>query len=311
MRVPALLLSTLLLISARAWCQDAAKEVASQAEALSKTLQSNDSAAITALAAPDFKFTDIFGREGNAEKWSERIKGVVSMAKDPVVAPLPPAVTPKGDTAIAMVKVKVTGVGKDRLGDEGPLDMTVTHRTEWAKDGVAWKLKSAREVYFQGTANRRPINFSKTMAEEETRKGLQSMYGAMSEIYEKRDWEKIEKGVSDDFVIMDMEGKRLTKAELIDRIKAGTDVVSNPIMTIDPQQVAFDGDRLFVIRVMRLLGDVAMPDGKTGRVVYLNIARDAFQKGEKDWKPTSSTELHAEATVNGVPIPLSLISGKK
>jgi hypothetical protein len=302
-----LILILLSLTSLRALCQET---VAQRADALTVSLVKADATGIASVTTGDFKYSDIFGRGGTAPFWIERFKNLLAMAKDGAAAPLPAVVTTRGDTAITMVKVKITGVGKDRLGDEGPLDMTVTHRTDWVKDGAVWKLKSAREVYFQGTANRRPLSFSRSMAEEDTRKGLQGMYGAISEIYEKRDWEKIEKGIGEDFAFFDMVGVKLTKTELLDRVKAGTKVVSNPIVTIDPQQVAFDGDNLYVIRVMRLIGDAQLPDGKMGRVSYLNIARDTFVKKDKDWKPSASHELHAEASVNGVPIPLSLISGK-
>lgn len=310
MRVAAILAFLFILPALQANAQIEEQGIAAQAQLLAKALPAGDAAALNGIVSKDFQFVDVFGHTGGAIQWIERFKALLAMAKDPVVTSGPGSVTPKGTTNLAIFRLKVQGVGKDRLGDEGPLDMTLTIRTEWEKGSASWSMKSAKEVRFEGTANRRPIAFSKTTAEEATRKGFEAMYGAVSEIYEKRDWDKMEKGIGDDFVIHDMDGKQLTKKELIDRVKAGSAVVNYPIMTMDPQQVAFEGDKLYVIRVMRLLGDVSMPDGKTGRVIYINIARDTFTKDDKTWKPKGSDELHAEATVNGIPVPLSMLAGK-
>ena len=106
------------------------------------------------------------------------------------------------------------------------------------------------------------------------------------------------------FIVHDAEGALLSKKELIDRVKAGAKVVTNPLMTIEAQQASLDGDKVTVIRVMKLFGDVALPGGKTGRVTYMQIARDTFAKAEKTWAAKSSDELYAEATLNGLPIPL-------
>ncbi len=53
-----------------------------------------------------------------------------------------------------------------------------------------------------------------------------------------------------------------------------------------------------------------MQDGKTGRASNTNIARNSFLQVGKDWTPKGSDELYAEAPLNGMPIPLSAISGK-
>lgn len=311
MRAVAVAFSMLLVAAGSAVrAQDTAKDIIGQTETLAKALSSGDVNALKAITTADFQFTDIFGRVGPVGQWTDRFKTVLTMAKDPVVAPGTGAVITPGDAPVAILKIKVTGIGKDRLGEEGPLDMTLSVRTQWTKEGGAWKMKSAKEVQFEGTANKRPLSFSKTPADEDTRKGFRTLYGAVSELYEKRDFDKMEKGLPADFVIHDMEGKVLTAAEMFDRVRSGAKTVANPIMTIEPQQVALDGDKLYVIRVMRLIGDVSMPGGKVGRVVYNSIARDTYVKSGKDWKPKGSDELHAEATLDKLPIPLSLLNGK-
>jgi hypothetical protein len=186
----------------------------------------------------------------------------------------------------------------------------VTYRTEWVSEGGGWKLKSAKEVMFDGNTNKRPLMFSKSAAEEETRMQFQPVYAAVGQIYEKQVWEAGEKAMPEGFIMHDSEGKLLTKAEMVARVKSGAKAVSNPIVSIEPQQVALDGDKVIVIRVMKLFADVNLPGGKSGRVTYINIARDTFAKGDKGWAPKSSDELYAEASVNGLPIPISAVSGK-
>jgi hypothetical protein len=301
------IVASVILIPSAGFADDLSKEIAAQFEPVAQEMPSGDSAAFMKIAAADSQFTDIMGRMG---PWADRAKTVLALAKTPMLSVTVSSATAMGDSAQAIIRVKITGTGMDRLGEEGPLNMTVTYRTDWVKDGGAWKLKSAREVMFSGTANKRPLQLTTSKVEEEARKQFQPIYTAVADLYEKQDWAAAEKAIPEGFIVHDMEGVLLSRKELMDRIKAGAKVVTTPIVTLEPQQIALGGDKVTVIRVMKLFGGVKLPDGTMGRITYTQVARDVFAKVEKGWAPKSSDELFAEAAVNGIPVPLTAVSGR-
>jgi hypothetical protein len=267
-------------------------------------------AEVAKVSTADFQFVDVFGRPGPAGQWAVRNNAVLANAKTPTVVGDVVSVTPKGDAVVALLKAKLTGIGLDRLGMEGPLDMTIIYRTEWVKADGKWKIKLAKEGLFTGTANKRPVKLTTSAAEDMVRTQFQPLLGGLAEAYEKQNFADIEKGLPPDYEIYDMEGAKLSPKETLDRVKAGQKVLQNPLVTFDPQQVLLDGDRVVLVRVCKIIGEVSLPNGMMGRVIYTQCAREVFIKGEKGFVPKSTAELHAEASLNGMPLPLALISGK-
>jgi ketosteroid isomerase-like protein len=309
MRIRSFLAALLLVCSiGTAQSQEESAALKAKVEAVDAALGTGDPAAVAKLVTADFKFTDIFGKSGNAGTWIERNKAVAAILTEPMHTVEVRSVTISGEKAVLLTRANVTGTGKDRQGMEGPAKMGVNHRSEWVKDGGEWKMKTCKEVLFEGTANKRPLKMTTTKAEEDVRLQFQPVYGIVSELYEKKDWEGAKKASSADFVIIDMDGEKITLDTMINRVKAGAELLENPVMIIDPQQVLLDGDRVIVIKVMRLLADLKGQDGK--RVVYINVSRDTFVKNDKNWLAKMTEELHAEATIGGMPVPLAMLKGK-
>lgn len=310
-------LAGFLLISrggARAQDEATRNSFLAQYTAISQLIQKGQAADAAKLVAPDFKHVSFLGKEGNAEQWASETKAVLTPFKAPSTTPSLSSLVIKGDEATAIFANLTTGDGTLANGRSGPLFFTITERSTWAKDGAAWKLKTVKHVMQDlridnGSGKKSLVPFKAPAADADAQQAIQQIYDLMSDVYGKSDWAALEKSIPDTFAIYDMTGAQINKKELIDRLKKGAKLLQNPVVFMNIQAMGRDGDSMKVVRFATVTGDVTLPDGKTGRLKYTNATRDTWVKGEKTWGSKKTEELHAEATLDGKPLPLAFISG--
>ncbi len=301
----------LLVSMATAHAQDEAtrNEFTAQYTAILQLIQKGQTADAAKLATADFKHVSLVGKEGNADQWGSEVKATLSLFKAPMIVTTLKDLIIKGDDATAIFANQATGDGALADGRMGSLAFTTTERTLWTKIGGAWKLKTVKHVMQEQRIDKRLIPFKAPTAEMDAQTAIQQIYDLMSDVYGKADWATLEKTIPDTFALFDMTGAQITKKEMIDRLKKGAKLIQNPIVFMNIQAFGRDGDTVKVVRLATIIGDVALPDGKMGRLKYINTTRDTWVKGEKTWGSKKTEELHAEATLDGKPLPLSLIGG--
>lgn len=304
----------LLLGSLKSHAQDDAtkKEIETQYTLISQEVIKGSVADTGKVADADFKHITMLGKEGKVDQWAAEIKKTTALYKAPESKLTLKEVTLKGDTATAVFNTKFSGEGTLADGRMGALDFQIVERTSWSKASGAWKLKVVRHVWQETRLDKKLVPFVPAMEDKESVKGIQGLYGLLSDIYTKQDWDALEKMLPEDLPVSDINGQPLTKFELMERLRAGARLLVDPIVFFSILQVGHEGESLKVARLATVIANVKLPGGKTGRLQYINVTRDTFVKGEKDkgWVTKKSEEIHADALLDGMPIPLALISGR-
>lgn len=284
-------------------------EFMAQYTPIAQLIQKGQSADAAKMTATEFKHVSLLGKEGSADQWGNEIKATLSLFKAPEVKTTLTSLSIKGEEATAIFSNLATGDGTLADGRTGALSFNIIERTLWAKVGGMWKLKTVKHVMQESRIDKRLIPFKAPSADADAQQALQQIYDLMSDVYGKADWATLEKTIPDTFPIYDMTGAQISKKELIDRLKKGAKLIQNPIVFMTIQAMGRDGDTVKVVRLATIIGDVTLPDGKTGRLKYINTTRETWVKGEKTWGSKKSEELHADATLDGKPLPLALIAG--
>jgi hypothetical protein len=300
----------LCLMAARADDTDVQKEMQAQYDAMAQAAQGGDGGALTKALPETFKYTEILGKDLSREEWAQQVRQSLADIKSLQVAATVRTVAVSGEAATSITKIRVTGDAPGEDGKPAPLDMTITDRALWGKGANGWQMKSARQVMVDGKLDKKPLKFPATPEGEAVRTAVQPLYEALATIYGKKDFDTLEKAIPENFEAKDANGAPLTRKELIDRVRQGAKDLVDPIMFINVQQVAAEGSKAKVVRVMRVISDIHLPDGRTGRVSYTSVARDSWVKEEKGWANKASEELYSEATLDGKPVPLAAIGGK-
>lgn len=306
----ALLALPMLLVTSRAMADDAAvrKEIETQINALAQAAQSLDAQAVTNIHAADFKHVDLLGKERTLEEWMGAMRTRLEGVQGLMIAPKINDLTVDGDKAMPTIAVKMTGtVMQD--GKSLPMETTEVFRDTWVKGADGWKRKIARLVMQDMRIDKKPVRPMLTPEADEVRKLLQPVYDGLGDIYVKRDWAAMEKGIGENVVMTDASGKPLNRKEVVERVKEGAKNLSDPIMTVTIRLVGVEGMTAKVVRQMTVLGDVTLPTGKS-RLRYVNYTRDTYTKAEKGWAMKSSEELYSEGYLDGKPVPLAAFGGK-
>ncbi len=262
------------------------------------------------VAAPDLKFVTFLGKSGSKQEWSDDVKLALTPFKTPEIAVTLVDVITKGEEATAFFSTKMTGEGTLADGRMGTVYLDRTERTLWTKTAEGWKLKSVKHVMQESRLNKRLIPFKASAADEETRQSIQQLYNLMSDVYSKKDWDALNKIIPDDFPAQDSTGNPISKKEVVERIKAGASLFTEPVVFINIQSMGRDGETLKVVRLATIIADVKLPGGLMGKLKYENVTRDTYIKKEKGWGGSLSEELHAVATLDGKPLPIGLLTGK-
>lgn len=300
-----------LLFAPVARADDAAvqKELEAQYASLAQSADKVDTGAFAKVMTPDFKHVDLLGKEAVGGQWLEELKGSLSGVQGLKTTTTISEVTVMGETAKPVVSIKMTGtVMQD--GKAVPLENSLVYRDTWTKAADGWKWKQARLVLQNTRIDKRTFRAPFTPEADELRKSLQPLYDALSDIYAKRDWTTLEKIIPENPNSTDAAGTSLTKKEILERVKNAAKNLNDPIMSIGIQQVGLESTNATVVRVMTILADVTLLDGRKGRLRYVNVTRDLWAKMDKNWGMKSSAELHSEAYFDGKPIPLAAFGGK-
>jgi len=304
------LLAISVWLAPNAQADDAAtrKEFEDKYTAMAQAFEKQDMNAVTAVLHPDFKYEDLLGKQTGKDEWLNSLKNRLDGVQELKVAATVNDLKVEGDTAKPIVAVKITGtISQD--GKMVPLEAIETFRDTWAKTPEGWKRKLVRLVLQSTRVDKRLVRPTFTPEADAVRKTIQPLYDAISDIYVKRDWTTLEKGMGENLNATDASGKALTKKELIERIKNGAKNLNDPIMTISIQQVSLESTNATIVRTMTLLADFITPDGNKARMRYVNSTRDVFTKMGTNWVSKSSAELHSEAYLDGKLVPLSAIGG--
>lgn len=311
---PGLLASALalLLFATAARAQESAlvKEFQPQYETLAQAAQNGDATAFEKVAKQDFKYTDLLGKETDLKGWLEAGRVELASIKSLKVAITVREAEGSGNEATVISQTKLTGETTGPDGKDGPAEITRTDKGRWVKEADGWKLANLKHVMIEGRVNNRTLKFPGNMEAEAVRKFVQPLYDIVSDLYGKRDFKTMEKLMSKDYAATDKSGKALTPQEQLDRVKEGAKNLTDPIMTITVQMVDVQGEKAKVVRVIKVIADIRLPDNRTGRMKYVGVSRDTWTKAEKGWANKASEELYSEAYIDGKPVPLSAIGGK-
>lgn len=309
----AALMLCLCITSARA--QDETKKaIDAQYQAIAASLQEKKTDGMDKAALPDAKAIDLFGREQDRAKWMDSLKERVAKIDGLKVTAEVREVRTMEDEATSIALLKAVGETAGNDGKAVPIELNMIDRTTWKKDGGSWKIKLFKTVSLQGKQNNRTIRATFTPEADMAKKDLQGFYDAIADLYTKKEFDTMEKGVTNDVDVRDANGTKLTGKELIQRIRDGAKNITDPIMTINVQMIEMIDGKAIVVRTMQLLGDIKLGD-MTHRVRYSQVARDTWtqrenEKKQKFWQNNSSHELYSEAALDGKLVPLAQIGGK-
>jgi ketosteroid isomerase-like protein len=311
-RLGAALLLCVCAISARAQ-DDVKKAIDAHYQAIAAALQDKKTDALDKAALSDAKAIDLFGREQDKAKWMESLGERVAKINGLKVTAELREVKTKDDEATSIALIKAVGETAGNDGKNVPIEWNMIDRTTWAKADGNWKIKLFKTVSLQGKQNNRTIRATFTPDADMARKEFQGFYDAVADLYNKKDFDTMEKGATDDVDIRDANGEKLSGKELVKRVRDGAKNIADPVMTINVQMLEMIDGKAVVVRTMQVYGDMKIGD-MNHRVRYSQIARDTWtqKKTEKGnvWQNNSSHELYSEAALDGKLVPLAQIGGK-
>ena len=302
----------LLTIATTARAQDETKKaIETQYTLFAADLQAKRTESFHKAALPDAKGIDLLGKELPRDKWLASLTDRVAKIEMLKVTSEVREVSTKDNEATSIAQFKATGETAGTDGKQVPIEMNFIDRTTWTKQDGGWKIKLSKLVMMDGKLNNRTIRNTFTPEADAAKKDIQAYYDAISDLYAKKDFDTLSKAATGAEVdIQDASGNKLTGAELANRVKTGAKDITDPIMTINVQMAEMNDKTATVVRVMRLLGDIKLPDGMNHRMRYVQVARDKWVKQKKGWANKASYELYSEAALDGKLVPLSQIGGK-